>query len=107
MGPPRQRPSSAAHGRWTWGGGRSPRGDRGRVVRGSGYDRWAAFSKIAERDPSAQSRHEGIDHGRACLVLRDASGARYMRASWYATYVRALAPRETQGTINQRMLRVG
>lgn len=107
MGPPRQRPSSTAHGRWTWGGGRSPRGDRGRVVRGSGYDRWAAFSKIAERDPRAQSRHEGIDHGRACLVLRDASGARYMRASWYATYVRALAPRETQGTINQRMLRVG
>jgi len=70
-------------------------------------ERWRGFEHLAHRDLWSQARDKGGSFANACIVLRDVSGARLVRAEWFLRYVRSMAPRETPATLRARMSRVG
>jgi hypothetical protein len=70
-------------------------------------ERWRAFEHLAHRDPWSHARDKGGSFANACIVLRDVSGARLVRAEWFVRYVRSMNPRETPASLRGRMSRVG
>jgi hypothetical protein len=70
-------------------------------------ERWGAFSQLANRNPWAHARDQGSEFAKACIVLRDVTGARLVRTEWFLKHVRGQQPIETKTTVNDRMVRVG
>lgn len=77
------------------------------VVLSEQRERWAAFSRIADRDPIALANASRTGIARCCEVLRDADGSRYVHCPWFHAHVRRdntpIAPAE----LVNRMSRVG
>jgi hypothetical protein len=68
---------------------------------------WRGFELISRRDPWTHAREHGGPFASACITLRDTSGDQLVRAEWFLSYVRRMAPRETPATLRSRMQRVG
>jgi len=69
--------------------------------------RWGAFSMLANRDPVVSARDESTNLAKAGLVLRDWDGARLIRAGWFLSYVRSVAPRVSHIALPPLMAQAG
>lgn len=69
--------------------------------------RWGAFAALDQLDPvAARNTGEAGSIARACRVLRDYEGWRYIRTGWFRAHVRAEDPISNTELAN-RMQRVG
>jgi Primase C terminal 1 (PriCT-1) len=56
------------------------------------HERWRAFELLDRTDPVSRARANGISIAETSIVLEDATaGVRYVRASWFAAYLRQQA----------------
>ncbi len=59
------------------------------AIGAGGRARWEAFSMLDQTDPVSCARADGTSVAVGSIVLEDSdSGVRYVRASWFAAYVR-------------------
>lgn len=71
-------------------------------------ERYAAFARLVEVGRRVSDAVEARAHiASTSLVLRDTSGARYIRAGWFYGHVRQTSGHLAEGVISGRMLRTG
>lgn len=78
------------------------------TVSAGGEERWRAFQMLDQTDPVSAARSDGTSVATGSIVLEDTdSGVRYVRASWFAAYVRQQAGPGSADLAARVMRRVG
>ena len=78
------------------------------AIGAGGQARWSAFEMLDKTDPVSCARADGTSVAVGSIVLEDTdSGVRYVRASWFAAYVRQQAGPGAADVATRVMRRVG